>query len=162
MIHYSTFVLPTAASRLPYDVPFVVFGADTAEENEHIPMVTSLHRIRNEAMPYCHAAPVLGAIPVSDGWAQAVEGYDRAAKVVILREPVPRDIATTYAPAWEGVLGPDLPPWLGAMLDQRLHAAVRDVPVSAGEDPLSIGIDPAAPTTYPEWAQRIINPGPVG
>jgi hypothetical protein len=102
---------------------------------------------------------VLGPFPVSDTWAAAVqEDYEGAAKIVVLREPVPHDISTEYAAVAEGVLGPDLPPWLGQLLAGQLHAATRDVPVSCGQDPLSISIDPSAPTSLPGWAHQIITP----
>ncbi|MDX2710116.1 hypothetical protein PV350_46160 [Streptomyces sp. PA03-6a] len=101
-------------------MPFVVFGADTAEETDAIPLVTSLHRIANSAMPFVHVSMVLGPFPVSDAWNTAVDtGYGGRAKIVILREPVPADISTEYAELTEGVLGPDLPPWVGMLLQGR-------------------------------------------
>lgn len=158
-IHYTSFVLPAAAIGLSYDTPFLVFGADTVEEIETIPLVTSLHRTGNSVMPFCHASMVLGEIPVTDRWAETVmEQYDDRAKVVIVRDPVPAGVPTEYAELAKGVLGPDLPAWLGLMLGQQLHSASRDVPCTAGEDPMSIGIDPSAPTTYPAWAHQIIEP----
>lgn len=157
--HFTTFVLPAAAAPgLEYDTPFLVLAADTAEETAAIPLVTSLRRMGNAVMPYSHAAMVLGEVRVADAWITAVEQYDAAAKVVVLREPVPADISTEYASVLEGVTGLDLPPWVGMLLAGQLHAASRDVPVTAGEDPLSIGIDPTAPTVLPAWAHQIITP----
>jgi hypothetical protein len=48
------------------------------------------------------------------------------------------------------------------MLAMEIRSYARDVPVTVGEsaeDLLSIGIDPAAPTTFPDWAQQILPPG---
>jgi hypothetical protein len=134
----------------------------TAEETTAVPLITSLHRVGNTAMPFSHASMVLGEIPVSDTWARTVEQYGNVAKVVILREAVPRDIATGYADVAQGVLGQDLPAWLGMLLAGRLHAGTRDVPVTSGDDPMSIGIDPAAPATFPEWAHQVITPDRSG
>lgn len=157
-IHHTTFVLPAAVLGLGYDTPFLVLGAETAEEVDSIPCVTSLHRIGNSVMPFMHASPVLGELPVSDTWAEAAVKYDDACKVVLLREPVPRDISTEYAEITEGVLGPDLPPWVGMLLYQELHVVSRDVPVSKGASALSIGVDVKAPTSLPAWADQTITP----
>ncbi|MET8680039.1 hypothetical protein ABZW18_21260 [Streptomyces sp. NPDC004647] len=156
-VHYTTFVLQASVS-LPDDTPVLVLGADTAEEIPGIPLVTSLHRIDNAVMPFSHAAMVLGEFPVSDAWIEAVQGYDSAAKVVIIREPVPAGASTEDVFVAEGVRGESLPPWVGPLVAQKLHAAMRDVPVTYGEDPLSIGIVPSAPTSFPAWAHRIITP----
>ena len=158
MIHHTTFVMPDVASGLGYDVPFLVLGADTPEEAARIPLVTSLHRIHNSAMPFVHASPVLGEFPVTDAWATAVsQQYDDRAKVVLLRDPIPAGISTEYAELTKGVLGPNLPPWLGAMLEGAIRSAVRDVPVTAGTNPLSVGIDPTALTGSIEaWAHQLL------
>ncbi|SEE85380.1 hypothetical protein SAMN05216483_6801 [Streptomyces sp. 2131.1] len=162
-IHYTTFVMPGAVMGMPHDTPFFVLGAEFKEELGSIPAVTSLHRIENQMMPYSHASMVLGEVPVSDLWATtSTEQYDGRAKVVILRDPVPHDVDTKYAELTEGVLGPDLPPWLGLMLAGEIRSYSRDVPVTVGRDfadVMSIGIDPSAPTTFPAWAHQVIPPG---
>lgn len=161
-IHYLTFVMPGAVMGLPHDTPFFVLGAESAEEFGAIPAVTSLHRIGNHVMPFSHASMVLGETRVTDVWATtSTEQYDGRAKVVVLRDPVPQDVSTEYADLTEGVLGPDLPPWLGLMLAAELRSYTRDVPVTVGrdaQDVMSIGIDPSAPTTFPAWAHQIIPP----
>jgi hypothetical protein len=161
-LHYTTFVMPGAVMGLPHDTPFLVLGAETAEEVGSIPAVTSLHRVGNYVTPFSHASAVLEEVPVTDLWgAVSREQYDERAKVVVLRDPVPRDISTEYAELTEGVLGPDIPPWVGLMLAMKLRSYTRDVPVTVGEstsDILSIGIDLTAPTTFPEWAHQAIPP----
>ncbi|UXY32382.1 hypothetical protein [Streptomyces sp. HUAS TT20] len=127
-----------------------------------IPPVISLHRVGNMVTPFRHASMVLGEIPVSDVWGAVVrEQYDARAKIVILRDPVPAEVDLPYAELTEGLLGEDLPAWLGLMMAMEIRSYARDVPVTVGEsseDILSIGIDPAAPTTFPEWAQQVVPP----
>lgn len=159
--HFTTFVLPPFSSGLDYPVPFLVLAAEAAQDIPHLPLPTSLHRRGNEVMAFAHARMLeeeLGPIPVSDAWIQAASEYEGAAKIVVIQQPLPRDIATTYAEPTVGVSGEDLPSWVGALLMGQLHAVVRDVPLSAGESALSIGIDPSAPTTLPEWAHQTITP----
>ena len=158
-VHYTTFVLPGSASDLPDDTPFLVIGVDTDVEIPELPWITSLHRVGNAVTPFVHATPVLGDVPVTDRWADAVTRYGDLAKVVVLLEMVPGDISTEYATVAAGVTGEDLPPWLGAMLAGQIRCATRDVLVSSGAHLTSVCIDPAAPTTFPEWAQQIITSG---
>jgi len=162
-IHHSTFVMPGATMGLPHDTPFLVLGAESVEELGSIPAVTSLHRVGNHVTPFCHASAVLTQIPVTDVWGTVSrEQYDKKAKVVILRDPVPLGTTTEYTELSKGVLGPDLPPWLGPMLAMEIRSYTRDVLVTVGrsaDDVLSIGIDPSAPTTFPDWAQQIFPPG---
>ncbi|WP_206743402.1 hypothetical protein, partial [Streptomyces graminilatus] len=146
-----------------YDTPFLVLGADSTEETGTIPAVTSLHRIGNYVTPFSHASMVLGEVPVTDLWASVSrEQYDARAKVVVLRDTVPQDVSTEYAELAQGVQGADIPPWVGLMLAMEIRSYTRDVPVTVGEiaeDVLSIGIDPAAPTTFPAWAQQTLPHG---
>ncbi|MEY9842893.1 hypothetical protein [Streptacidiphilus sp. EB103A] len=159
--HYTTFVLPGTAVGLDYDTPILIFGADSVQETRGLPLVTSIHRIGNEAMGYVHASPLGWAFPVTDVWANtAEEQYDHRAKVIVLREPVPAGVSTEHADLARGVLGPDLPSWLGLLLAGRLNHAGRDVPVSSGKSALSVMIDPAAPTTLPGWAHQSLTPNP--
>ncbi|MFB8199357.1 hypothetical protein [Kitasatospora purpeofusca] len=157
-VHFTTFVLPKTAINLPHDTPFLVFGADTAEEITSIPLATSLHVIGNELMPLVHASETY-PVPVSDHWIRAsMEEYDRAAKVAVVLEPVPADISTEWAELTEGALGPDLPPWLSMMLFAKLHVVTRDVPVTSGTGVADIGMVVGAPTTLPAWAHQEIVP----
>ncbi|WP_405541028.1 hypothetical protein OG478_52610 [Streptomyces phaeochromogenes] len=81
---------------------------------------------------------------------------------MILRDPVPQDVSTEYAELAEGVQGADTPPWVGMMLVMEIRSYARNVPVTVGEsaeDVLSIGIDLAAPPTFPHWAQQVLPPG---
>ncbi|MER5599890.1 hypothetical protein [Streptomyces sp. NPDC002265] len=105
-IHFTTFVMPGAAMGQPHDTPFLVLGAETAEEIDTIPAVTSMHRVGNHAMLLCHAAPVLAEVPVTDLWGKvSAEQYDARAKVVVVRDPVPADITTQYADLTQGCRG---------------------------------------------------------
>ncbi|MFI1203562.1 hypothetical protein ACH4VR_29720 [Streptomyces sp. NPDC020883] len=143
-----------------FHVPFFVLGADTVEEIQTIPLVTSVHRIENEIMPYSHASEVLGPAPVTDLWARTVdEEYDSRAKVVMVLDPVPTGVSTEYAAMAEGVLGPDLPPWLGLMLAAKLRCATRDVPCGSGTSVTSGLMDPSASTTdITAWAHQMVEP----
>ncbi|RCV53455.1 hypothetical protein [Marinitenerispora sediminis] len=155
MLHFTALVIPEHLTGHGYATPVVVLGADTATEISEIPLVTSLHRIEYEVVPYVHATPVLGRARVSQIWVDAVElDYDRRAKIVVVREPVPGDIDTSYANPATGVTGEDLPPWMRLLLAGQLHLATRDVPVSSGRSAMDVAIDAAAPTTLPEWAQQ--------
>jgi hypothetical protein len=159
--HFTTFVLAPSVSAFDYPIPFLVLGAESAQDIPHLPLPTSLHRHGNEVMAYSHKRKLeeeLGPIPVSDAWIQAVAEYEGHAKIVVVQEPLPRDIATTYAEPAVGVSGQDMPPWMEPLLRQQIRAVVRDVPLSAGESALSIGIDPTAPTTLPGWAHQTITP----
>ncbi|MEV0733992.1 hypothetical protein [Polymorphospora sp. NPDC050346] len=80
------------------------------------------------------------------------------AKVVLIREPVPRDISTEWASLSQGVRGPDLPPWGGRLIVRELTAAWRDVPVSSGPGLLDIMVMPSAPTGLDGWADQMITP----
>ena len=159
--HYTTFVLPGTAVGLDYDTPALILGADSVQETRALPLITSIHRIGNEAMGYVHASPLNWVFPVTDAWADTAEQqYDHRAKVIVLREPVPAGVSTEHADLTRGVLGPDLPAWVGVFLAGQLNYAGRDVPVGSGEDLLSVMIDPAAPTTLPGWAHQSAIPNP--
>jgi hypothetical protein len=102
-----------------------------------------VHCIVNAAFPFRHVSEVLCPFPVSDTWVKVTgESYDDRCKIVLLHQPVPFGINTEYAGLTKGVLGPDLPSWLGMMLDGKIRAASRDVPVTVGSDFLTAGIDP--------------------
>ena len=59
-------------------------------------------------MAFAHASMVLGEIPVTDIWARTVENYGDVAKVVILGDSLPRDIATSDADLARGGTRPGL------------------------------------------------------
>lgn len=158
-LHYTTFVVPPGLiSELP--TPFLVLAAQEARDVDRLPLPTSLHRIGNEVMAYTRARALteeLGAVPVSDAWIQAVNDYEGTSKVVVVREPLPSGRLTVNEDLHVGVSGEGLPGWVQDLLDQRIAAAVREVPVSAGTDPMSIGIVPSAPGSLPGWAHHIIS-----
>ncbi|MGW2539284.1 hypothetical protein ACWC5I_00030 [Kitasatospora sp. NPDC001574] len=157
-VHFTTFVAPGAVLSQPHDIPFAVFGADSAEETADIPLPTSLHRLGNEVMPLVHASwghPM----PVTDLWARVVEEqYGRSAKVVVVLDPVPADISSEWAERTEGMFGLDLPPWLALLFARQLHAVIRDVPVTSGDGLASMGMVVGAPTALPAWAHQEIIP----
>ncbi|MFC7331368.1 hypothetical protein [Marinactinospora rubrisoli] len=157
MIHTEVFTIPARLSGLGYATPVLAVAADTAEETAGLPLITSAHRIDDEVMAYCHAAAVLGPIAVPRPWVEVVEGeYDRRAKIALLREPVPREVEAGDAELAAELGGRDVPAWAGRLVAGRLHAALRDVAVSAGRGVMDLMMDPTAPTTYPEWAEQIL------
>lgn len=97
-MHFTTFVI--AGLRPP--TPVLVLAPETGPEVGALPLVTSLHRVGNEVTGYVHASPLPAPVPVSDRWIEAVEGYGREAKVVLVLEPLPADISTGYAPPAQG------------------------------------------------------------
>lgn len=154
--HFITTVLPGSAMGLDYDVPLLVFGGESPDDLAQVPLATSIHRIDNEIQTLEHASLSGVAIPVNNAWITAVEQYDQAAKIVIIRDPVPAGTLTTHVPVAEGVES-GLPDWLGEMLAGTVRWATRDVPVSAGTGPASIMMDmrPAG-ATLEEWADLFL------
>ncbi|MCK2245287.1 MULTISPECIES: hypothetical protein [unclassified Crossiella] len=136
----------------------LIFAPEDEQEIAQLPLVTSLHRIDNEVMAYIHSAPRGIPMPVSDAWIEAVAGYEGGAKVVLVLQPLPRDIDTTFVPRAEGVTGDDLPPWIPALIAQQLRTATRDVPVSAGTGVMDIQISLDHPHDVEHWAERIFGP----
>lgn len=160
--HFTTFVLPAEDERAERTIPFLVLAAEDPDDVEQLALPTSLHRIGNEVMAYARARALdqgPGPMPVSDAWILAVADYEAEAKVAVILEPVPAAAPTDEAAPTTGVDGADLPWWTGHLLNGQLHAAIRDVPVSAGADPMSINIVPHAPQELDAWAERMITPG---
>lgn len=154
--HFTTTVLPGPAMGLDYDVPLLIFGGETPADLARVPLATSIHRIGNEIQTIEHASMSGFAIPVNNAWIAAVEQYDQAAKIIIIRDSVPTGTLTTHAPAAEGVES-GLPDWLGEVLTGSIRSAQRDVPVSEGTGPASImmSMEPAG-ATIEEWAHRLM------
>ncbi|WP_435108092.1 hypothetical protein [Nocardiopsis synnemataformans] len=160
--HFTTFVLPAEDRRAERTIPFLVLAAEEPDDVEQLALPTSLHRIGNEVMAYARARALSespGPMPVSDAWILAVSDYEAEAKVVVILEPVAAAAPTDEAVPTTGVGGADLPWWTGRLLNGQLRAAARDVPVSAGADPMSINIVPSASQELSAWAERIITPG---
>jgi len=136
-MHFTSFVIP----QLNPPAPVLVFAPETEQEIDDLPLVTSLHRIGNEVMPYVHARALGHPLPASDRWIEAVEAYGGGAKIVLVLEPLPMDISTEYTRIETGVDGVDLPAWVPGLLMQQYKAASRDVPVSSGGDIADVMID---------------------
>ncbi|MEV7581590.1 hypothetical protein [Streptomyces erythrochromogenes] len=84
---------------------------------------------------FVHGQMLGTPVPVSDTWvraAAAVGDFHAQAKVALLLEPLPGDIATSFAPVQEGVAEPDMPVWVGEVLAGRYKMALRDMRVSTG------------------------------
>lgn len=158
-VHHTTFVLPKSRG-LEYNTPVLVLAAEEAQDVARLPLPTSLHRIGNQVMGYSRARPMeeLGQITVSDAWIQAVIEYEGDAKIVVVQEPLPRGQGTEDTDPTTGVPGTGLPFWAEDLLQQRISAALRDVSVSDGTNPLSIHIMPSAPIRLPAWAHQTFPP----
>jgi hypothetical protein len=151
-MHYTTFVLLETAPP----APVLVFGPEDASEIPDLPLVTSLHVMVNEATPMMRASPLGFPVPVSDYWVDAVKGYGNEAKIVLLLEPVPGDIDTSYAQPEVGVHDADLPAWLPMMIGGGLKLAMRDVPVTSGTGLADWGIVLDRVANLDSWAQMKI------
>jgi len=164
--HFSTFVIPAEAIGQAVSTPVLVLAADSEADVASLPMPTALHFTEANAITaFTHTTPAAGgALPVSDSWVRACAEYgdDQTgeAKVVLVLEPVPGDIATTWATAEQGAAQADMPAWTTQLLQLRLHCAMRDVRVTTGPI-LELNVMPA-PASLQEWADAIVpGPGPV-
>ncbi len=157
--HFSTFVIPAEVIGQVVSTPVLALSADSEAGIAGLPMPTALHFTEaNGITVFTHTTPVSGGLPVSDGWVRACAAYgdDQTgdAKVVLVLEPVPGYIATTWAGIWEGVSQADMPAWATRLLNLQLHCAMRDVRVTTGTI-MELNVLPC-PGSLQDWAEAIV------
>ncbi|MGW6571980.1 hypothetical protein ACWGAN_07360 [Streptomyces sp. NPDC054945] len=134
-VHFTTAVIPGAMMGRDEDNAILLLAADSAGDMANLPVPTALHVVDNSLGLFVHGQMIGSPIPVSDTWVRAsaaADDFDAQAKVALLLEPLPVDIATTFAPVQEGVAEPDMPVWVGDVLAGRYKMALRDMRVSTG------------------------------
>ncbi|MFJ6784540.1 hypothetical protein [Streptomyces yangpuensis] len=134
-VHFTTAVIPGARMGRDEDNALLLLAADSAGDIPNLPVPTALHVVDNSLGLFVHGRMLGTPVPVSDTWVRAaatVGDFHAQAKVALLLEPLPGDIATSFVPAQEGVAEADLPAWVGDVLAGRYKMALRDMRVSTG------------------------------